>query len=67
MTRKVSVLVLVQLFVLSCVVAAQTAPATSIGKQSNRLSGGRANCKAMEPTNSDFHAATSRLLSMACR
>src|ERR1700730_11994006 len=29
MTRKVSVLVLVQLFVLSCVVAAQTAPATS--------------------------------------
>jgi hypothetical protein len=38
-----------------------------IGKRSNWLSGDRANCKAMELTNSGFHVATSRLLSMECR
>jgi len=52
MTRKIGVLSLSQLFVLSCAVRRKRPRTRTIGKQSNRPSGGRANCKAMEITNS---------------
>jgi hypothetical protein len=67
MTRKIGVLALFQLFVLSCAVGAQTAPAANDWKGVEQALGRSANCKGMELINSDFHAATSGLLSMECR